>query len=81
MIAILGIVSALLIAFRIIEPPVFYVESTIRTEGAVQLPMVLALLSALGIAFGGLWARAEEGNGRVGLRARRHSAKERLGLG
>lgn len=60
MIAILGIVSAALILLRIVDPPVFYVEPTIRTEGAAQLPIFLALFAAAGIACGGLQAVWEE---------------------
>jgi len=61
MIAILGIVSVLLILFRVVDPPVFYVERTITTEGAVQFPIFLALLAAAGVAFGGCLAMREEG--------------------
>lgn len=59
-VAILGLVSALLILFRIVDPPIFYTEPTITSEGAVQFPIYLALLAAAGIAFGGCWAMQEE---------------------
>lgn len=60
-IAILGLASALAILFRIIEPPVFYVESTITSEGTVEAPIFLALLAAIGIVFGSCQAMREEG--------------------
>jgi hypothetical protein len=60
-VAILGLVSMLLIIFRIVDPPVFYVEPTITFEGAVQFPIYLALFVAAGIAYGGFRAMREEG--------------------
>jgi predicted membrane channel-forming protein YqfA (hemolysin III family) len=60
-VAILGIVSVLLVLFRIADPPVFYTEPTITVEGAAQLPAFLALFAAAGIACGGLLAIREEG--------------------
>lgn len=60
-IAILGLASVLLIGFRIVDPPVFYVEPTITFEGAVQFPIFLALLAAAGIAYCGFRAMREEG--------------------
>jgi hypothetical protein len=51
-VAMLGLVSVLLILFRIMDPPVFYVEPTITFEGTVQPPTFLALLAAAGIAYG-----------------------------
>lgn len=58
---ILGIVSVLLILYRIVDPPVFSVETTITMEGAAQLPIYLALFAAAGIACGGCVAIREEG--------------------
>ena len=60
-VAFLGFVSVLLVLFRILDPPVFYVERTITDEGAAQLPIFLSLLAAAGIAFGGCLALWEEG--------------------
>lgn len=57
----LGIVSVLLILYRIADPPVFYTEPTITFEGAAQLPIFLALFAAAGIACGGCLAMREEG--------------------
>jgi succinate dehydrogenase/fumarate reductase cytochrome b subunit len=61
LVAILGLLSMLLILYRIVDPPIFYVEITITDDGAAQLPIFLALLAAAGIAFGGCLAIWEEG--------------------
>jgi len=65
LVATLGTVSALLILFRILDPPNFgYLQElwgTFPIEGTVQLPCFLGLLAALGIAFGGYRAAREEG--------------------
>jgi uncharacterized membrane protein len=64
-VAILGLVSALLILFRVIDPPNFGgfgdPFGPVTYEGTVQFPMFLALLAAVGIAFGGCWAMREGG--------------------
>jgi hypothetical protein len=74
-VALLGIVSALLILLRIFDPPNFGSEETlfgtVTYEGTVQFPIFLALLAAAGIAFGGGWAMREEGFSFSGLRAGR----------
>jgi len=63
-VAILGVVSVLLILFRIVHPPTFGSINVgfgpITIEGTVQFPIYLALLAAAGIAFGGCWAMREE---------------------
>jgi uncharacterized membrane protein YhaH (DUF805 family) len=61
---ILGIGSALLILYRIVDPPIFSVETTITIEGAAQLPIYLALFAAGGIACGGCLARRDEARSR-----------------
>lgn len=62
-VAVLGIVSALLILFRIVDPPSFgsfgTPFGTITAEGTVQFSIFLALLAAAGIAFGGCRAMQE----------------------
>lgn len=68
-VAILGLASTLLILFRVIEPPVFYVEPTVTFEGTVQFPIFLALLAAAGIAFGGFQAMRDEDVPFAALRA------------
>lgn len=71
-VAVLGIVSALLIFYRIVDPPSFgsfgTPFGTITAEGTVQFPVFLALLAAVGIAFGGCRAVQE-------LRARRPACR------
>ena len=73
-IAILGFVSASLILFRIIDPPNFGSFATtfgpVTYEGTVRSPMFLALLAAVGIAFGGCWAMWKEGVSSAKLRGR-----------
>jgi hypothetical protein len=56
----LGIASALLILYRIVDPPIFSDEPTYFVEGTVLRPIVLALLAAAGIAVGGFLALREE---------------------
>jgi hypothetical protein len=80
-VATLGIVSMLLILFRIVDPPNFGSEEIVQLkgvvlqfEGTVQLPMFLALAAAAGIAFGGCLAMREEGISLGDLRARRGGA-------
>lgn len=59
-VAILGIVSALLILYRIVDPPDFgsfqEVSGAVTIEGTAQLPIFLALAAAVGVSFGGLTA-------------------------
>jgi hypothetical protein len=65
LVAILGLVSMLLILFRILDPPTFGTEGFITFEGTVQFPIFLALLAAAGITFGGCLAMREEGFSRI----------------
>ncbi len=72
-VAVLGIVSVLLILFRIIDPPHFdSFEGSLTAEVTVQLPIFLALATAAGVALGGCMAMREEGLSLSDLRARRH---------
>jgi hypothetical protein len=81
-VAILGIVSAGLIIFRIIDPPNFgsngspFFPATI--EGTVQFPIFLALVAAAGIAVGGFLGMREDGDSSLGVHARRHRCHGRL---
>jgi hypothetical protein len=80
-VAVLGIVSVLLILFRIVDPPNFGSEENTQLEGVVfqfegtvQLPMFLALAAAAGIALGGCLAMRGEGISLADLRVRRGGA-------
>ena len=63
-VTILGLISVLLILYRIADPPVFYTEPTITIEGAAQFPIYLALFAAAGIACGGCLAMRDEARSR-----------------
>lgn len=79
-VALFGVVSVLLIFFRIVEPPTFgsfrEVWGNITIEGTVQFPIFLALLAAMGIAFGGCLAMWEEGFSLSSLGARQGGTHE-----
>lgn len=63
-VALLGMLSALLILFRIVDPPDFgsiqEVWGTFPIEGTVKFPIFLGLFAALGIALGGWWAHRDD---------------------
>jgi len=62
-VAILGVISAALILYRIVFPPDFGSLRgvvTITYVGTAKLPIFLALAAAIGIAYGGLRAMREE---------------------
>jgi hypothetical protein len=65
-VAVLGFISALLIIFRIIDPPSFGsfrgFFGTVSADGTVRFGIFLSLLAAMGIAFGGYRATREEGD-------------------
>ena len=52
-VVILGVISVVLILFRIVDPPNFGMDGSIAYEGTVQFPIFLALLAAAGIVAGG----------------------------
>ena len=54
-IGVLGLVSVLLIGFRIIEPPDFVFHGY-NCEATIRPPIFLALGAAAGIAVGGFWS-------------------------
>ncbi len=76
-VAILGIVSTLLILFRIVDPPSFGSVGTSFSDGfgtstveaTAQTPIFVALAAAAGIAVGGCLAMSEEGFSFSKLRA------------
>lgn len=59
--AVLGAISFLLILYRIVFPPGLPDISHIPFHATPELGIYLALLPALGIAFGGYWTMREEG--------------------
>jgi uncharacterized membrane protein len=75
-VAILGLASMVLILFRMINPPTFFVEATITSEGAIRWPMFLALLAATGMACGGCLALWEEGGSPRGVRIRQRQEQD-----
>jgi hypothetical protein len=60
-VAVLGIVSTLLILFRIVFTPEFASFGGVTAEGSVKLGIFLGLIAAAGIAYGGYRAMQEEG--------------------
>jgi hypothetical protein len=79
LVGLLGFVSVLLILYRIVNPPVFYVETTITSEGTIQFPIFLALLSAAGIGIGGAFSQCEKEMSLLpGLRAGRNQDQTQM---
>jgi hypothetical protein len=74
-VAILGFISALLIIFRIVDPPSFGsfrgFFGAVSAERTVRFGIFLGLLAAAGIAFGGYRAMKEEGISSADLRKER----------
>lgn len=61
-VTVLGGLSALLILFRIIDPPSFGSFSGVSVDGTVEFGIFLGLIAAAGIAFGGYRGMQEEGS-------------------
>ena len=59
-VAVLGVISCLLILFRIIDPPSFGEISGLSVDGTLELGIFLSLLAAAGIAIGGYLGMQEE---------------------
>ena len=60
-VAVLGGISALLVLFRIIDPPSFGSISGVSLDGTVEFGIFLGLIAAIGIAYGGYRGMQEEG--------------------
>jgi hypothetical protein len=60
-VAVLGIVSVLLIFFRIVDPPSFDSFGGVSVEATLKIGIFLGLISAAGIAYGGYSTMREEG--------------------
>jgi hypothetical protein len=58
---VVGIVSVLLILFRIIDTPTFASIGGVSAEGSVKFGIFLSLIAAAGMAFGGWRTMQEEG--------------------
>lgn len=61
-VTVLGGLSALLILFRIIDPPSFGSFGGVSVDGTVEFGIFLGLIAAAGIAFGGYRGMQEEGS-------------------
>lgn len=60
-VTVLGVISTLLILFRIIDTPTFASFGGVSADGSVEFGIFLSLLAAAGIGFGGYRAMQEEG--------------------
>jgi hypothetical protein len=60
-VAALGILSVLLILFRIVDPPGFGSIASVSFDATLKVGIFLGLIAAIGIAFGGYRAMQEEG--------------------
>ncbi len=60
-ITVVGVISFLLILFRIIDTPTFASYAGVSAEGSVEFGIFISLIAAAGMAFGGWRAMQEEG--------------------
>lgn len=60
-VAALGILAALLVLFRVIDPPTFASYAGVSVEATRKFGLFLGLIAAAGIAYGGYRAMQEEG--------------------
>ena len=60
-ITVVGAISFLLILFRIIDTPTFATYAGVSAEGSVEFGIILSLIAAAGVAFGGWRAMQEDG--------------------
>ena len=60
-VTVLGVVSVLLVLFRIVDPPDFGSFGGVSVEATRSIGIFLGLLAAAGIAYGGYSAMREEG--------------------
>ena len=60
-VTVLGVVSVLLILFRIIDPPSFGSYGGVSVDATLDIGIFLGLISAAGIAYGGYSTMKEEG--------------------
>jgi hypothetical protein len=60
-VTVLGVISVLLILFRIVDPPGFGSFGGVSVDATLDVGIFLGLISAAGIAYGGYSAMREEG--------------------
>jgi len=60
-VTVLGVLSALLVLFRIVDPPSFGSFGGVSVDGTLEFGIFLGLIAAIGIAYGGYRAMQEEG--------------------
>lgn len=60
-ITVVGVISFLLILFRIIDTPTFASYAGVSADGTVKFGIFISLIAAAGMAFGGWKAMQEEG--------------------
>jgi hypothetical protein len=60
-VTVLGVISVLLILFRVIDPPSFGSFGGVSVDATLKLGIFLGLISAGGIAYGGYSTMREEG--------------------
>jgi hypothetical protein len=61
LVTVLGVISVLLILFRIIDPPTFASFGGVSVDATLSLGIFLGLIAAGGIAYGGYSTMREEG--------------------
>jgi hypothetical protein len=61
LVTVLGVISILLILFRIVDPPTFASFGGVSADATLSVGIFLGLISAVGVAFGGYSAMREEG--------------------
>jgi len=76
-VCVLGLLASLLILIRMISPPTLTpgALSGIEFDVSLELPIFLALVAALGIAYGGWRSMQEEGTSFAGVAKRLESTR------
>lgn len=60
-VTVLGVISALLVLYRIIDPPSFASFGGVSVDATLSVGIFLGLISAAGVAYGGYTSMREEG--------------------
>jgi hypothetical protein len=61
LVTVLGVISVLLILFRIVDPPTFASFGGVSVDATLSVGIFLGLIAAGGIAYGGYSTMREEG--------------------